>query len=205
MQTNISKQVRASSARPIGRIPVSASNVKPSSIPTSNIIRNDKPSVSPGRILSNHQNIHSNNNMNININVNNINILHNNVNNIHNKMPSYEYKSPYKSPSSNQPVQISRPSSSRDKIQQAYSNHHVLSNNKVRNDNFDHKVLVQPVKIMDTPQKRLISANIHSGGNLNNPNPNNFLKGGKPISGDNSGLNRIANSNQPKLLNLYRK
>ena len=134
MQTNISKQVRASSARPIGRIPVSASNVKPSSIPTSNIIRNDKPSVSPGRILSNHQNIHSNNNMNININVNNINILHNNVNNIHNKMPSYEYKSPYKSPSSNQPVQISRPSSSRDKIQQAYSNHHVLSNNKVRND-----------------------------------------------------------------------
>jgi hypothetical protein len=160
--------------------------------------------MSPGRVLSNPNNLNSNNNnMNININVNNINILHNNVNNIHNKMPMYEYKSPYKSPSQN-PGQISRPSSSRDKIQSSYSNNHVLSNNKPKND-FDHKMLIQPVKIMDTPQKRLVSANIHGGSNISNANPNNFLKGGRPSAGDNNGMIKIIQSNQPKLINLYRK
>lgn len=167
-------------------------------------MRNDKSSMSPGRVLSNPNNLNSNNNnnMNININVNNINILHNNVNNIQNKMP-YEYKSPYKTPTNN-PVQIMRPSSSRDKIQASYSNNHVLSNNKPKTD-VDHKMLIQPVKIMDTPQKRLISANMHGGSNINNVNPNNFLKNGRPSTGDNSGMVKIIQNSQPKLINLYRK
>jgi hypothetical protein len=142
--------------------------------------------------------------MNININVNNINI----VNNVNTKIPSYEYKSPYK----NNPIplgQISRPSSSKDRNEKSYqpisSGLGLINKQQIKpniNPNYmnkislDQKILMQPVKIIDSGPKRIPSAN-------SNAVHNNFLRGGK--AGDASGLLKIVHNNQPKLVNLYRK
>jgi hypothetical protein len=142
--------------------------------------------------------------MNININVNNINI----VNNVNTKVPSYEYKSPYK----NNPIplgQISRASSSKEKNEKIYQpiSPGIGLNNKQQikpsnNLNYlnkislDQKILMQPVKIIDSGPKRIPSAN-------SNAVHNNFLRGGK--AGEPSGLLKIVHNNQPKLVNLYRK
>lgn len=189
INNSASKPTRASSARPLARvIPINGTPSKPTYSNNSNLNSINIDKATPSKVISTHN---YNNNMNININVNNINILsNNNASNV--KTPSYEYKSPYKSPSTTN----IRPSSASGRAVGVINN----ANVKKLND-FDPKILMQPVKIMDN--KRIMSANPNNIVSGSNVNQNNFLRGvTKPVAGE--GMLKIL-QNKPKMINLYRK
>ncbi len=146
----------------------------------------------PSKItLANPANLVTNNYNNININFNN---------NYYSNKPQFEYKSPYRI---NAPNPMSRPSSCRERSQPLAqvnqvnqvnnNNNNFLMNNNVNKKlikDIDHKILINPIKIIDTPNRRIIPNNgvVNAIPNnylgYNNPtriNSNNFLKGGRPV------------------------
>jgi len=156
--------------------------------PSNNNIANNPSKIT----LANPANLINNNYNNINININN---------NYYSNKHQFEYKSPYRI---NAPNTINRPSSCRERSQPLAqvnqvsnnnNNNNFLMNNNVNkkfisNKDNDHKILINPIKIIDTPKRRIIPNNgvINALANnylgYNNPtriNNNNFLKGGRPV------------------------
>ncbi len=118
--------------------------------------------------------------------VNNIHSNHSNHGNHgNNPTKAYEYKSPYK-------PQI-RPNSAVNPISSVNPVNQVNRNRLM--DQPEHKILVQPIKIVES-SKRVPSANMNS---YNLHNPNNFLKGNARPS-DNKLINHVA-----RPVHLYRK
>jgi len=221
--------VRASSARPISRIGsnlnINHSNQSShgSQINNSNqhhlqqlnhyqpgnySQKNDYRHISPAKALINN-NINQSGGGNIVSLSNNISNNYGNNNSIPtNKVPVYEYKSPYK-PSVKQ--HILRPTTGLERNGNSHSSSNTTNNsqnnsaNKVKLiiDNPEHKILVQPIKIVEN-SKRIPSANNINNMNVVNNlyNGNSFLKVIKPQGAEN---NRIMHNIHAKPISLYRK
>jgi hypothetical protein len=175
----IIKPTRASSARPTN------SRIMPNNI--NNKLINNLPNSNSNKVL-----IQQNSNLRI-VSNNNNNIIPNNKN-----IPSqYEYKTPYKS-NNQQVISVLRPTSasSRDRIQSssAPGKTPLISQNnnkRIFNNDNNMNVLVNPIKLIDNPSKRLIPssnplpARNNANGNINSNmnNQNIFLKGARPNSG----------------------
>jgi hypothetical protein len=163
--------------------------------------------------LANPTNLVTSNYNNINININN---------NYYSNKPQYEYKTPYKI---NTPNPMTRPSSCRERsqpvplINSANNNNNFLMNHNVNkklisNKDNDHKILINPFKIIEAPSRRILSNNggVNANSNIplgyNNPtraNSNNFLKAGRPIQsspyeGHLGGIVKILHNNEPRLV-----
>ena len=110
-----------------------------------------------------------------------------------------------------------RPSSCRDRIQNiipvnAYSSNQNQNVKKlIYNRDNDHKVLINPIKLVENPIKRIVPSNAGNNFNSNNPRPysNNLMKVGRPLNSSPyepqyGGIVKIIQSNESRQ-NHYRK